>query len=291
MNVNISSLKKAIKQKNPRIYRLIANNKFDGKYVVVKTNKVGGWVNRWLLSVKLFHGGISLGGLATITEKPMISTKSKTRVWHVSVMIDPKRAWVENFAHRTIGMTHKTISRKQLLTAAADTLLHELVHAQILIDKSRGSLTPSKTTQGFQELLKAAKSPQLRGYTSKVISLLKSMIIASGTKKPNEVASKADLRFERLINEKYASSHASCAFGNCRPNSSIAKTYGELIANRIVEDSSINSNPLFKKMHLQNVKVLIANLNQLYNALDCMVPPSTMKNPEQLKCKIPNANR
>ena len=100
---------------------------------MVKTAKVGEWVNTWMLSVKLFYGSIGLGGVATITEKPMISKKSKTRVWHVSVMVNPQRAWIENYAYRTIGITRKAISRVQLMVAASDSLLHELVHAQILM--------------------------------------------------------------------------------------------------------------------------------------------------------------
>ena len=144
---------------------------------------------------------------------------------------------------------------------AAETLLHELVHVQMEIDKALDS-AGQKTYIGFKSILgKARKSKPGQLAYEAVLGMNKFAAVQNA-------ASAAEKHFEWLVNEKVARKLAGNEFGSSYDNKQTATTYVKNVGRSIWRVGKIPDNDILKKRFEALQPLAIKHVVALFSFLD-----------------------
>lgn len=269
--IRVRRVKQMIRERNQELYALIERNRFNGRYVEVRSATIGQQQHVWELAVQWQFSGLSTGG-RTVSLQP---TTRGSRVRHrILVEVNPIRFDTPMLARRIPN------DQERLESLAAQTLYHELIHALMRIERDLPSDVPRTSMyKGFQRMLEVANSPDLSRQRDRVKQWLAMLVvIAELFSDQTSRTSYINKEYESLINEKYANQQAASAFGRTRGNVELARVYSNEVARSIEKQGTVSD----RRNWVNMVSKLEQAVYLLYEAIDGVLvgpPPEIIPAP------------
>jgi hypothetical protein len=250
-----SKVKQLVQQDDPtanhELSQLIVGNSLDNKpTAAVGPVTAGGATHRWMLRVELKRADLDRSGAVRgktdpeIVSTALARTKSgaPTQVHEIHIAINK---WLGSSPEESAA--HPDL-QERMNYMAAQTLLHELIHARLEIDKSLAGLgvsALSKVGADFQHLqarLTAARAEQatVRSHAIRLLAVAGG-VVGRPLLNAAQASSFADETADHLLEEKFAKQTAGGAFGMKQSisNAATADAYGDQVE-RVVLQMAIN---------------------------------------------------
>jgi hypothetical protein len=277
ISIRGSYVKAQIKLRDPTLFALIENNLFDKQYEEARRERINNEEHVWTLAIEWQFAGFETGGETAEFPDMKKNVKGKTTVIHpIYIRINPYRFDDPDLKTKIPNV------KNRLEYMASETLYHELIHVQILIDdKLPKDMAKSVCYSEYQNMITIAKSPGLELQRSKVVvQLIRLMDIVNALK--NDLAVRYEFEescIDFLINEKYVNEKAVSGFVNekksmdkadtgfIRQNSNltVAKSYAGIVAGKI---RAKGQRPKSESSWNETLARLELSVNNLYDGID-----------------------
>ena len=294
-----AKVKQLVQQRDPtashELWSLIAGNALDNKPTAAGGPvTASGAVHSWMLSVELKRADLDPSGairgktdpeiVSTVPARTKSGVPTKVHTIHIAINKWLGSSPEEQAAHPDL--------QERMNYMAAETLLHELIHARLHIGTSMAGLglpVSSKVSAEYQPLQARAHLPAVAAEQATLRSHLISLLTAAGrfVGKPllqgPDVSSFADDSINDLIEEKFAKQTAGKAFGlgQSISNRAVADAYGDNIERVVIKmavnvdfakGNALKTNDIWQHTDMANVK---AAIEAFFNKLDAVSQPGT----------------
>jgi hypothetical protein len=229
---------KEVKSRNPDLAELITPESISGQKEppLVKGGPAkNGEEHVWGVWITPMPAG---SGISSTTDGGKMSKKvgKLTRVTHIikiqwvfPLYIDPELA------------KQATSEKAAYLLSLTEPLYHELLHARLMMERSP-EWAGQRTTlfYGYEEIIKAAKSPVVAKERDEVRSQVGRMIFMNATKPSNDqILAALKEMIDFVAHEKYDAQTEFGAFGKQATNAKIAEEYAKTVAQRVKRNVTV----------------------------------------------------
>ena len=283
IRISIPRLRRMLAQVAPaELTDLVRRNPMNGSFVRAREVSSGDATYRFDLAVVFNPNPIAgmqgrRGQTTPVGAPVVVEAGGRTRT--------TRRIRVELFTNRVSGpelVQQIPDPVDRLHSGLAETLYHELIHAQLDLDQVLPPDLPrSQTSREFSRVQDIATSlsfqllrEEVRSRTHLLFVMARSAVGLADSPTPADLPQFLEATVDFLVEEKHASQTASAAFQRRRSNADVAREYGEVVAERIERlalrqpGAQTSTPPSSLTTWPQSVARLLESVEQLFDEID-----------------------